>query len=388
MAIQPERLARSFQTLVQCDSVSRSEGRFAALLQKRLEALGIATQVDRSASRTGSDTGNLVGRLAGAVEKVPLLFSAHMDTVQPGMGIRPVFEDGLFKSAGDTILGADDKSAIAILLEAIEVLNTTGRPHAPVEFVFSTCEEVGLLVAKHLDYDLLSARIGYVLDARDPDRLINRAPGANRLKLEVLGKEAHAGASPEKGINAIFIASRAIAAIDWGRLDRETTCNIGVLHGGQATNIVPARVTIDAEVRSHSELKLDRATRRIIDAFQKAVDTHPRHPAVAGAPRLSYRLEQDFIRTHIPDDHAVVSLAAAAARRLGRHLRTQPAGGGSDANVFFQKGIVAGVLGTGMHDPHTLGERIALEDMVRACELVIEIVRCYSELPEGRADYE
>jgi tripeptide aminopeptidase len=309
-----------------------------------------------------------------------------MDTVQPGVGIRPVFEDGIFRSAGDTILGADDKSAIAILLEAIEVLNAADQPTAPLEFVFSTCEEIGLLGAKHLDFDLLSARIGYVLDARDPDRLINRAPAANRLNLEVHGKEAHAGASPEKGINAIFIASRAIAALEWGRLDVETTCNIGMLRGGVATNIVPAQVTIDAEVRSHSEAKLDRFTRRIVDTFQNAVNTFPTQPIEGFKPRFVYRVEQDFRRTHIPEDHRVVEMAAEAAHRLGRHLRTQPAGGGSDANIFFQKGITAGVLGTGMHDPHTTDERVALEDMVRACELVIEIVRLYSGMPAGRTN--
>ncbi len=381
MPINPERLARTFESLVRCDSVSRSEGRFAAQLQTRLEALGVATQFDRSASQTGSDTGNLIGRRTGAVEKAPLLFSAHMDTVQPGVGIRPVFENGLFKSSGDTILGADDKSAIAILLEAIEVMNTTAQPLAPLEFVFSTCEEIGLLGARHLDFDLLSARSGYVLDARDPDRLINRAPAANRLNLEVHGKEAHAGASPEKGINAIFIASRAIAALEWGRLDVETTCNIGMLRGGVATNIVPARVTIDAEVRSHNEAKLEQATRRIIDTFQDAVDRFPGFPDDGPKPWFAYHLEQDFQRTHIPEDHQVVQLAVDAAHRLGRHLRTQPAGGGSDANVFFQKGITAGVLGTGMHDPHTREERVALADMVRACELVIGIVRRYSGLP-------
>ncbi len=387
MPINPERLAQTFKVLVQCDSVSRSEGRFAALLQKRLEALGVATQFDRSAPQTGSDTGNLVGRLAGAVGKAPLLFSAHMDTVQPGVGIRPVFEGGVFRSSGDTILGADDKSAIAILLEALAALNEAGRPHAPLELVFSTCEEIGLLGAKHLDVDLLSARIGYVLDARDPDRLINRAPAANRLSLEVLGKEAHAGASPEKGINAIFIASRAIAGLEWGRLDRETTCNIGTLRGGVATNIVPARVTIDAEVRSHCETKLKRATQRIIDAFQHAVDTYDPRPVDGSKPRFAYRLEPDFMRTHIPEDHAVVKLAVEAAHRLGRSLRTQPAGGGSDANVFFQKGIVAGVLGTGMHDPHTLDERVALADMVRACELVVEIICRYSDASEGKGGH-
>jgi tripeptide aminopeptidase len=382
MKIDHERLAQTFQTLVQFDSVSREEGRFAALLQNRLEALGVATRYDRSAPQTGSDTGNLIGHLAGTIDKKPLLFSAHMDTVEPGRGIRPVFKDGVFTSAGDTVLGADDKSAIAILLEIIATLKHSRTPTAPIDFVFSTCEEIGLLGAKHLDFDLISAGMGFVLDSRDPDRLINRAPSANRLRLDVFGKEAHAGASPEKGINAIFIASRAIAAIEWGRLDHETTRNIGTLRGGVATNIVPSRVSIDAEVRSHSEEKLNQATGQIIAAFQEVVDAYPPNPFNGSRPRLEYRILPDFKRTHIPDDHPVVRLAAQAAGNLGRCLRTQAAGGGSDANIFFQKGIVAGVLGTGMQDPHTHGEQIALKDMARACELVLEIIRLYSETSE------
>lgn len=381
MRINPQRLAQTFQTLVQCDSVSRAEGRFAALLQKRLEALGVVTRFDRSAPRTGSDTGNLIGHLAGTIDKKPLLFSAHMDTVEPGCGIRPVFQDGLFTSSGDTILGADDKSAIAILLEVLSLLKDSGHAVAPIDLVFSTCEEIGLLGATHLDFDLITAETGYVLDSRDPDRLINRAPSANRLHLKVLGKEAHAGASPEKGINAIFIASRAIAGIEWGRLDDETTRNIGTLRGGVATNIVPSRVTIDAEVRSHSEAKLNQATDQIIRTFQDAIDAYPPNPFNGSLPRFEFHVQPDFKRTHIPEDHPVVKLAHKAARGLGRRIRTQSAGGGSDANVFFQKGIVAGVLGTGMQGPHTRDERIALADMVKACELVLEIIRLYSGYP-------
>ena len=230
--IDPHRLAQTFQTLVQLDSVSREEGRFAAALQKRLEALGVVTWIDPSSAQTGSDTGNLIGHLPGMNSRKPLLFSAHMDTVEPGRGIRPVFSDGFFGSAGDTVLGADDKSAIAILLEVLCVLKASEEAHAPIDLVFSTCEEIGLLGAKHLDFSQITAEMGYVLDARDPDRLVTRAPAANRLKLTVLGEEAHAGASPEKGINAVFIASRAIAAIQWGRLDEETTCNIGTIQGG------------------------------------------------------------------------------------------------------------------------------------------------------------
>jgi tripeptide aminopeptidase len=155
-----------------------------------------------------------------------------------------------------------------------------------------------------------------------------------------------------------------------------------------ATNIVPSQVTIDAEVRSHDEEKLDRATEQVVRTFQDTVDAHPPNPLNGAAPQFEYRIEPDFKRTHIPKDHPVVSLADQAARGLGRRIQTHAAGGGSDANVFFQKGIVAGVLGTGMQAPHTKDERIALADMVKACELVLEIIRLYSATQKSQTQPE
>jgi tripeptide aminopeptidase len=375
--INSKRLAETFKTLVEVDSVSRDEARFAALLQARLKKLGLETVFDDSAKKTGSNTGNLIARVPGTNDMAPLLLSAHMDTVTPGQGIAPVFHNGVFTSDGSTILGSDDKSAIAILLEVLEVLKAAGRAHPPLELVFSTCEEVGLLGAKYLDFSLITAPMGYVLDTRDPDGIVTRAPSANRLKFEIIGKEAHAGSAPEKGINAILLAARAMAALEVGRLDEETTCNLGTIRGGEATNIVPRQVVVEGEVRSHDEAKLARVTERIVGAFRNAVATYEGRSAEADCPRVEVEVQADFKRTHIPDDHDVVTLARQAARRLGRELGIKTAGGGSDANVFFQQGICLGVLGTGMQDVHTLQENIALADMVKTAELVIEIINCY-----------
>jgi tripeptide aminopeptidase len=247
--------------------------------------------------------------------------------------------------------------------------------------VFSTCEEIGLLGAKHLDWSLITARQGYVLDTRDPEGLVIRAPSANRLAITVYGRDAHAGSAPEKGINAILVAAKAIAGLEIGRIDAETTCNLGVIKGGDATNIVPKVVRVDGEVRSHDDRKLADVTQRIVTAFENAAAAYP---ATDGGdrPNVAVDVQADFRRTDIPKSHPVVQMALQAAERLERRISLQVAGGGSDANVFFQHGIMAGVLGTGMTDVHTVREYVELQDMAKACELVLEILNLYQEDPD------
>ena len=269
--INRERLAETFKRLVSIDSVSKEEGALAAELAALLSKLGAEIIVDSAWQQTGSDTGNLIAKLAGNRDAAPFLLSAHMDTVEPGRGIKAVIKDGVFTSDGPTVLGADDKSAIAILLEVLQVLKEDRLEFGPLELVFTTCEEIGLQGAKNLEFEHIRARYGYVLDGKDTEGIITRAPAANRFKFKIYGKAAHAGAAPEKGINAIWLAARAIAGIELGRIDRETTCNIGMIEGGTGTNIVPEVVTVKGEVRSHDADKLASVTNRIIDSFKKAV---------------------------------------------------------------------------------------------------------------------
>ena len=373
--IDKNRLAETFQSLVSIDSVSREERRLARELVQSLAKLGTETRFDTAGEKVGGDTGNLIARLEGNASSPPLLLSAHMDTVEPGKGVTAVLRDGVFTSDGTTILGADDKSALAIILETLHVLKEDRIVHGPLEIVFTICEEVGLLGAKHLDYDLLTATYGYVLDATDTEGIVTRAPAANRLELVVHGKASHAGAAPEKGINAIWLAGQAIGGLSLGRVDRETTCNIGVIEGGIATNIVPDKVIVKGEVRSHDSKKLQAVTDTIVSAFQKAVDVCCIETHNEERPRLEVNAEKDFPATHIPENHPVVTLAQQAAANLGRNMICKHSGGGADANIFFEKGILTGVLGTGMKDVHTVGESVAVDDMVRSVELLIEIIR-------------
>ncbi len=373
--IDRNRLAETFQSLVSIDSVSREEGRLAQELAKLLAKLGAETRFDRAGEKVGGDTGNLIAWLKGTASLPPLLLSAHMDTVEPGKGVTAVLRDGVFTSDGTTILGADDKSALAIILETLRVLKEERIVHGPLEIVFTICEEVGLMGAKHLDYDLLTAAYGYVLDATDTEGIVTRAPAANRIELVVHGKASHAGAAPEKGINAIWLAGQAIGGLSLGRVDRETTCNIGVIEGGIATNIVPDKVIVKGEVRSHDSKKLQAVTDTIVSAFQKAVDGCRVETYNEERPRLEVNVERDFPATHIPENHPVVTLAQQAAANLGRNMICKLSGGGADANIFFEKGIFTGVLGTGMKDVHTVGESVALDDMVKSVELLLEIIR-------------
>jgi len=379
--VNQERLGDVFRALVEIDSVSKEEGGIAKNLEKIFKSMGAEVVFDGAGLKVGGGTGNLIARFHGPeTEVTPLLLNAHMDTVQPGKGVKILFSDGIFSSDGTTILGADDKSALAIIIETIRVLQENGLPHGPLEVVVTICEEIGLLGAKNLDYSLLEARHGYSLDASDTDGIVTRAPAANHLQFKICGRDAHAGAAPEKGINAIQLASRAISRIGGGRIDEETTANIGRIEGGTATNIVPGLVTVAGEVRSHSPEKLEGETRKIVRCFEEEISMYKeRFPSEDGLPRVETAIRSDFPAMKVPEDHLVVDLAKEAAARLGREMKIKTSGGGSDGNIFFEHGIVVGILGTGMKDMHTVRESIRLDDMIKCVELLLEIVQLHAK---------
>lgn len=376
--VNKERLAEAFMQLTAIDSVSKEEGKIAGKIKAIFESIGAEIFIDDAGEKIGSDTGNLVAKFKGNNQAPPLMLNAHMDTVEPGRGVTAILKDGVFTSDGTTILGADDKSAIAIIIETLRILQENDLPYGPLEIVFTICEEVGLQGAKHFDFNLIEANYGFALDATDTQGIVTRAPAANRLEFKVHGKDAHAGAAPEKGINAISLASKAIAGLEIGRIDQETTCNIGVIEGGSAINIVPNLVTVKGEVRSHDQTKLDSVTDTIVSSFKEVVEKFKGSDSGDGLPRLDIQVDSDFPRTGIADDHPVVKLASRAAENLGRKMVTKSSGGGADANIFFEKGVVTGVLGTGMRDMHTVRESIRLDDMVQATELVLEIIKLHS----------
>jgi tripeptide aminopeptidase len=378
--INRDRLAKTFTDLVRINSVSRKEGAIAKVLCEMLESMGAEVLEDNAGEKIGSDTGNIIAKFKGTEKAAPpLLLNAHIDTVTPGENIKVLFSDDTFRSDGTTILAADDKSAVAILLEALTILKEQNLKHGPLEVVLTICEEIGLLGAKHLDYSMVTAKFGYSIDATDVEGIVTRAPGANRLRVDVHGRDAHAGAAPEKGINAIQIAARAIANMDLGRIDEETTANMGIISGGKATNIVPDLVTVEGEVRSHDVNRLEEETKKIVAAFEHEVAVYKNsNPSDDGLPKVDISVESDFPHMNVPEEHLVVQLAREAADKIGYKLSCKTSGGGSDANIFAGNGIVTGVLGTGMRDMHTVRESVRLSDMVQGAELILAIVQLHA----------
>ena len=375
--IQRDRLSAEFVRLATIPSPSLREGEIARYLIGRFRQLGAEVLSDDAGLKVGAETGNLIARWpACGREGEPIMFSVHMDTVEPCQGVEPILNDGVFTSAGETILGADDKAGIAELIEALEVVREKNIPHGPLEVVVTIGEEIGLVGAKHLDYSLIRSRRGYALDTSGTDRIILTAPGANKMRFEIIGQEAHAGICPECGLSAIAVASQAIATMRLGRIDEETTANIGTIQGGLATNIVPRSVVIEGEARSHDMAKLARQTDEMIACFEAAADTLARE--IDGRqvrPQVNCRVEADYPRMKVADTADTVRLAREAAAAIGMDLQIRPGGGGSDANIFNQNGIETIIIGTGMTHVHSVEESVALEDMVKVASLLVEIVR-------------
>jgi len=374
--IDRDRLAACFTDLCETGSPSRREGKVAFLLKEVFTELGADEIVeDDSALVTGSESGNLFIRFNGSVDGEAIFFNCHMDTVEPGIGVRVRREGDTFFSAGETVLGSDDKSGIAALIEAMRVIRDDRLDHGPLEFIFTTCEEIGLLGAKAFDPAILRSEIGYSLDSSGFGHVIIGAPASNRLNITVRGTAAHAGLHPERGINAIFLAAMAMTAAPLGRIDENSTVNFGTIRGGTASNIVPDRVVIEGEVRSHSTSRLEALTGQVHDSFRQVVE-HWHDPAgeARGKPELIFesRLEFPVMKLH-PDDRVIRRIAGAAGS-IGMNLECRSAGGGSDANIFNGYGLQTAIIATGMTHVHSTDEQVHLHDMVDLTRLVIALI--------------
>ena len=375
LPVNAQRIADTFTTLCEIDSPSRHESQVAAYLTTlcRDELKADAIYEDDSASRTGSDCGNLIFRFDGDPARSPLFFNCHMDTVSPCEGVKVRFDGTVFISSGDTILGADDKAGITMMIEMMRVLQETNTPHAPIELIFTTCEEIGLLGAKNLDYSKIKAKMGLALDSAGVDVVVIGAPAANRFTVQIQGLAAHAGLHPEQGINAIQLASEAIAGLTLGRLDEESTANIGLISGGTATNIIPDQVLIHGEVRSHCENKLKQFTDNIESHFkQKVTAWREKNPQTASPqPSFIWNISKEYPSVRLTADEPLLSLLNSAATALDRPLSQLISGGGSDANIFNGHGLKTAILGIGMTKVHTTEENISLNDLIRTTELII-----------------
>ncbi len=370
MMIQEKRLVEEFMKYVQISSPTKSEKDFADFLYKELEALGLEVHIDDTAAQTGSNTGNLIAKLKGDGKGEPVIFSCHMDTVSPAIGIKPSLADGVIRSDGTTILAADDKAGIAAIIEALRVISEHNIPHGDIGLAFSVFEEGGLHGAKALDYAQFGARHAFVLDSGgDPGQIIIQGPAQDKINFHVKGRAAHAGVAPEEGISAISIAAEAISKMKLLRIDHETTANIGRIEGGSVTNIVAEDVYVTSEARSLTDEKLEAQSAHMIACFEEAAAKFGGSVAVEHS-RMYSSFKVD------PSDEIVQRVSSAFAS-IGIPSFTQATGGGSDTNVINQKGIRAVNLGIGERKAHSLEEHIFVKDLVNVSRLVLALIQEY-----------
>jgi tripeptide aminopeptidase len=360
-------VAELFLELVRVPSPSGEERVVADQVIEYLQALALPVDEDDVGTRIDSTIGNLLCRIEPSGEGTPLFFCAHLDTVPPEGPIEPVVEDGVVRNGGGTILGADNKAAVAAMLEATRRIVAENRPHGGIELLFTPKEEVGLRGAEAFDQERLHARLGYVYDHAGPiGEVILGAPYQVKLDASFRGRAAHSGMYPEEGRSAIAAAARAIADLRLGRLDEETTANVGEIHGGTARNIVPERCSFAAEARCHDERKLGELVQEMLETITFAAQVSDCDVEIAVDPSArGYRLKRD--------DEAV-RLAAAALERTGFQPTYGLSGGGADANVFNERGLQCLNLANGMTDIHTPDERIAVADLDRMVDVTLALV--------------
>jgi tripeptide aminopeptidase len=358
-----------FTELAAIPSPPGSEREVADRVRGYLEDLGLDVSEDDAGAQIGANAGNLLCRLAPTTENggLPIFLCAHLDTVQPTGPLEPVVEHGVVRNAGGTILGADNKAAVAAMLDATRLIVSENRPHAGIELLFTLKEEVGLQGAKAFDADRLEAQVGFVYDHAAPiGEVMLGAPHARVIEVTMRGRAAHAGIAPEEGRSAIVAAARAIADFRLGRIDDETTASVGLIDGGIARNIVPDRCSFSIDVRSHSEAKLADLVKELLETttFAAALEQCEAETTV-DASYLGYR----FTRSDLP-----VRLACAALERQGIQPRLGLGGGGADANVFNERGRPCVNIANGMAAIHTADEHIAVADLERMVDVTLALV--------------
>lgn len=356
--VDRERLVRTFLELVAIDSPSGHEDAMAEELVRRFRALG--WQADQDAH------GNVVARRDGVGG--PVLLSAHMDTVEPGRGIRPVFDGpDVIRSDGTTILGADDKAGCAVILEVATSLNERGGPHRPVEVAITRGEEVGLVGARHLDLEAFRSRVAIVIDSGGPPwQVQGQAPFHFTYDVEVHGRGAHAGVEPEKGVPAISIAAELVTRLPQGRLDGETTANVGRIVGGTVRNAVPDFCRVEGEFRSMNQAEAEALAERVRAAVGEVQAAHPE-------ARVHLDLRLEYPGYTLDDQDPAVLLLFPVLKSLGMEPEPRPLGGGTDGNVLRMAGIASVVIGRGGYLQHTKEEYLVIPEMV-ACAQVVEAV--------------
>jgi tripeptide aminopeptidase len=365
--INKDRLIRTFIELAKIKSPSKNEKQIAYFVSEKLKKIGLEVFVDDCGKKFGGNSGNIIAILKKDKFRIPIFLVAHLDTVALNGDIIPVLKNGrIINENKKCILGADDKVAVATILESLQTIKEKNIQTGDIYIIFTVSEEVGILGAKHLDYRSIKAKYGFVFDGEgDIGTIFNEAPYHNSFNIKIIGKASHAGISPEKGISSIKIASLAISQIKLGRIDKDTTCNIGKIEGGVERNIIPEITEVMGEARSLIIDKLERTTDDIINAFKRAANEN-------GA-KLKYEIEREYNGFKISEDEIPVIIAKNAIKNLGKSPKVISTGGGSDINIFNYKGKVAINLSSGMENVHSSKEYVKINQLEKLTALILEI---------------
>ncbi len=367
--INKQRLVDEFLSLVRIDSLTKMEREMADALLSRLKAMGYEPYEDDTAAKIGGNAGNVVCHIKGVPNKPALLLMAHMDTVVPGLSKKPIVEGDIIRSDGTTILGGDDAAGIAVILETIKSLQEDNTPFGDLYIAFTVAEEGGLFGARNLELSRIPADFAFILDNGGPiGEAAVKAPFYNRFVATFRGRAAHAGLEPEKGLSAILIASKAISQMpNFGRIDAESTSNIGIIKGGQARNIVCDTCIVEGEVRSITEEKITRYTEEILDSFKKTVSE------MGGTVKID--MERMYPGYNLQESDTIIQLLQKASEMTGIPLKLAATGGGSDTNVINGKGIPAVDISVGMDKVHSTDEMIRISDMEKACDFLTAVIK-------------
>lgn len=365
--IKKDRLVNNFLEMLRQESPSYEELPMGKWLLEYFHKRGIEAYMDECAGEINGNCGNIIVHVKGSCENKPLCFAAHMDQVSPCRNIKPKIEGDLIKTCGNTTLGGDDKAGIAAILEALEHVLEDGLHHREMYLLFTVCEESGLKGSKHIDISKLKAEDVVIVDAAGPAGIIAyKAPAMRTFEVVFKGKKAHAGIEPEKGINAIKVASEAISQMHIGRIDQETTSNIGRIEGGGATNIVTDEVRFTAEIRSHSIEKLEYETSYMKNCCRISADKYNAD--------FDFKYDLEYPALELSQGSYVYKLCIKAFEEEGIEPKPLIIGGGSDANILCGMGYNCAIISVGMDKVHTLEETLSIGEMVKTSRAIARIM--------------
>ena len=355
--IDQDRIVNSFCELVKIDSPSDEEEEVAQYLIPILENLGFSVARDAHGNVIASEEGDS-----------PLLLSAHMDTVEPGRGIVPSIKDDRIVSDGTTILGGDCKAGVAAILEGVTSVKEEKKSHRPLQIVFTRGEEIGLVGASNLDWNMIHCDEAVVFDGNGPvNRITGCSPTYMRFDVDIVGRAAHAGVEPEKGLSAIRIATDIINQLPQGRLDDETTFNVGSISGGSVRNAVPSTAMFGGEFRSMNSETVDSLHMQLLDTLEQARQKYTE--AI-----IAEELEVMFQMYNLDPEESIVQLATRVMRDMGMPPDIRPSGGGTDGNVFRLNGIANVVVGMSTNEMHSVNEYVIIPDLVNTARFCQEVI--------------